>query len=415
MSHFQISTLLLLMLLAGLMPGAPARERSRSALPPAQRPAVQGLRISNDRWPDSFTLRSFAEDAIRIERARNQEEEAVALYSWIARVMTIGGSPFEGPPGQEAAVLDTIKIMNVYGNHWCDGQARLLETMWRSLGRPAHRLYIPMRHHSFVELFWPDGDGQGRWHALDVNNGWFVRNQQGWIASSEDIERNPLLVVTANQDLKMRTMGWLRTHLSQMPEHSMTLHFRYGESYALRSENGGIYYVNPKTRASVSADSPLYSPGGPYSQFIGGGEIMFVPDLANPVWTDDLQEEPRNISLSAGRLGPAVAGRASSFTYTFDFPYLIADASVEATIVRKEAQASAAISFSTDGGKTWGEAWSSKETGENRLKLGLGIDRGRAGLPSVRGLYSYAVRFELQAHADPQEVFFKNLKFTHQP
>jgi HEAT repeat protein len=382
-------------------------EHLRSADPPALVPAVAGLRISSDRWPDAFTLRSFAETAIRLEGAKTQEEEAIALYNWIARVMTIGGSPYEGPPGRESAVLDTVKIMAIYGNHWCDGQARLFETMWRSLGRQGTRLYIPMRHHSFVELKWRDRDGVERWHAMDVNNGWFVRNAEGWIASSEEIERNPLLVLAANQDLKMRTKGWLRTHLSRMPEHSLALHLRRGESCTMRWDNEGHYYVNPRTRASVAADSPLYREGGPYSRFIGGGEVKFVPDLADRVWTQDLGSDPENMAVSRGRLHPKDAGRGSSFVYRFDYPYLITDALVEGRFTRGNPKAGAGISVSVDGGKSWNGVWNPSGQEES-----LTLNLGAAG-PSVAGLYSYLLRFELRAEADPAEVSFSGLIFTH--
>lgn len=264
------------LVLLALAPSAWADGNPRAAGGHGRPAAFGGVRISNDQWPDSSTLRSFADDAIRLERARTQEEEALALYKWIARVMTIGGSAHEGPPGHETYVLDTLKILNVYGNHWCDGQARLYETMWRALGRQSARLYIPMRHHTFVELWWRDTDGHGRWHALDVNNGWFVRNEQGWIASSEEIERNPLLVTSANQNLKMRTKGWLRTHQTPAPEHSMDLHIRRGERYALLWDNEGIYYVNPRTRASVSADNRLYWAADALGKI---GDARAVPEL----------------------------------------------------------------------------------------------------------------------------------------
>ncbi len=404
---------LILMLSLGVVPLLPAQEYSRSPLPSALKPVVRGLLISNDRWPDASTLRSFAEGAIRIERARTQEEEAIALYTWIARVMTIGGSPYEGPPGHEVTVADPLKYLAVYGNHWCDGQARILETMWRSLGRQGHRLYIPMRHHSFVELCWRDEDGKERWHALDVNNGWYVRNEEGWIASCEDIERNPLLVKAANQDLKMRTKGWLRTHLSQMPAHSMELNLRRGESATLLWDNAGIYYVNPRTRASVSAESPLYKPGGPYSRFIGGGELTFSPDLSRPGWADGLAAVPRNVSLRAGRLTPATPREAAVFIYVFDFPYLISDAALEFAFSSTDPQANAAISFSADGGRTWIRAWGLTGTGESRPRVNLGVERARSGLTSVLGMYSYAVRFDMRAESDPAAVSFAALSFSN--
>ncbi len=403
----------LLTAILGLGSGALAGEYTRSAGPPARRLAVQGLHVHSDRWPDTYSLRSFALDVLRLERTQTEEEEALALYNWIARLMTIGGSPYEGPPGRETVVADTLKYLNVYGNHWCDGNARLLETAWRSLGREGFRLYIPMRHHSLVELLWRDTDGQLRWHALDVNNGWFVRNKQGWIASSEDIERNPLLVLAANQDFKMRTKGWLHTHLSTMPDHSMAIHLRRGERYSLRWDNEGYYYVNPRTRATVSTDNALYRPNGVYSQFIGGGESVFVPDLTDPRWQEDLAAVPENVILKDGRLGPERADRTGSFTYVFDFPHLIAGAAVEATIVQTGARASAAIEISTDAGKTWSRAWTSEGAGTRRIAVDLGPGREKAGLPSVLGVYSYLIRFQLRPLQDAGEVFFTDLKFTH--
>lgn len=401
------------LLLLALAPAAWANGNSRAAHGTDRPAAFEGLRISNNQWPDSSTLRSFAEDAIRLERARTEEEEALALYKWIARVMTIGGSAHEGPPGHETYVLDTLKILNVYGNHWCDGQARLYETMWRALGRQSARLYIPMRHHTFVELWWRDTDGQGRWHALDVNNGWFVRNARGWIASSEEIERNPLLVVSANQNLMMRTKGWLRTHQTPAPTHSMDLRIRRGERYALRWDNEGIYYVNPRTRASVSPDNPLYQSGGQYARFIGGGQMEFTPDLTDPAWTRDLREEPTNVAVAAGRLAPHVVGQPASFTYEFDFPYVIADAFVEASVAGADPRASQQISFSVDQGKTWQTAWQRDASGPARLAVNLGTERERAGRSSVRGFYTYLLRFDSSAPADAEPVTFGDLKFTH--
>ncbi|MBI3650744.1 MAG: HEAT repeat domain-containing protein [Acidobacteria bacterium] len=388
-----------------------ANGNRRAAGKLSKRPAIEGLKISNERWPDASSLRAFGESAIRIQRARSEEEEALAVYDWIARVMTIGGSPYEGLPEHEVYVQDTLKILTVYGNHWCDGQARIYETVWRALGKQSRRLYIPMRHHTIVELLWRDSDGKERWHVLDVNNGWYVRNAQGWIANSEDIERDPLLVLAANQDLKMRTKGWLRTHLTPMPEHSMDIQLRRGESYSLLWDNGGVYYLNPKTIPTVPASSSLFKPGGDYERFIGGGEMIFAPDLSNPSWTDDLAAEPTNAKLLAGRITTAAANQPAVFTYQFDFPYVIADAVIEGAAFKSAANASAAISFSTDEGKTWTPAWKAADMNQSQVKLSLGIEREKSGQASVRGFYSYLLRFEMQG--DPSQIAFSNLKFTH--
>ena len=151
----------------------------------------------------------------------------------------------------------------------------------------------------------------------------------------------------------------------------------------------------------------------PIHDFIGGGELLYSPDLSRPEWTDDLVEPPRNVALRAGKLMPSAPRETATFAYLFDFPYLIADAVVEGTFSSNDPDASASIAFSGDGGKTWRQAWSLTGTGQRRLKVNLGIERGNSGLFSVLGMYSYRVRFDLKAGSDPAAVSFADLRFNN--
>jgi HEAT repeat protein len=93
--------------------------------------------------------------------------------------------------------------------------------------------------------------------------------------------------------------------------------------------------------------------------------------------------------------------------YGFDYPYLITDALVEGRFACSNPKAGAGISVSVDGGKSWNRVWTPSAREES-----LNLNLGTAG-PSVAGLYSYLLRFELQAEADAAEVSFSGLKFTH--
>ena len=129
---------------------------------------------------------------------------------------------------------------------------------------------------------------------------------------------------------------------------------------------------------------------------------MFSPDFSRPDWTDDPKRPPENITVVDGRMRPEELGRDSSVIYQFDSPYLISDAWVEGSLVNDDALAGAAISFSTDGGVSWRQAWASSSVGKTDLKLNLGAESNRIGKPSILGLYSYLLRMSSARQPTPE-------------
>ena len=104
-----------------------------------QTPAVTDLRVTCDRWPDATDLRRFALDAIRIEGAKTEEDKCLAVWRWMRRctIKTDGRAPSEATRG----MLDSMKILNVYGAEQCGGLSLLVTDLWRALGYRADRLY----------------------------------------------------------------------------------------------------------------------------------------------------------------------------------------------------------------------------------------------------------------------------------
>ena len=96
----------------------------------SKKPAAHDVWVSCDRWPDGSDMRRFGMDAIRLSRATTDHEKALAVYRWVRRWMI-----FNNRRGCSTERLnpDTIghpwvmqgdKLLNVYGVHWCGGQAR---------------------------------------------------------------------------------------------------------------------------------------------------------------------------------------------------------------------------------------------------------------------------------------------------
>ncbi len=52
---------------------------------------VHSPRVTSDRWPSGYSPNDFANNVVRIERARTDEEKCKALFAWNQRVESRGG------------------------------------------------------------------------------------------------------------------------------------------------------------------------------------------------------------------------------------------------------------------------------------------------------------------------------------
>ena len=144
---------------------------------------AQGIHISCDRWPDCSSLEQFGNDAIRLSNARSNEEKAIAVWRFIQQFTEAGAVPME-PAYENYYILSPLKILNVYGVHWCDGISRVMEMTWRGLGFRAEKLY--KFGHTFADCWWEDEDGVERWHVFDLSQHWFVYDRTGKHIATKD-------------------------------------------------------------------------------------------------------------------------------------------------------------------------------------------------------------------------------------
>lgn len=122
----------------------------------------------------AFDVRRFGLDAIRLSGAQTDHDKALAVYRWVRRWMCFTnhrGAPAETLVArlhEHAVVHEPAKLLNVYGAHWCGGQTRAVELVWRALGYRAEK--VCRGGHTIVGLHYQDYDGVCRWHGLDVSH-----------------------------------------------------------------------------------------------------------------------------------------------------------------------------------------------------------------------------------------------------
>jgi hypothetical protein len=98
----------------------------------------------------------------------------VAVDALVHDVCTDGTPPLE--PWQnsprwerdDGCVIDPIKVLNVYGAHWCDGLSKVVATVWRAMGGRAEKFHC--HGHTPADLWYRDTDGVGRWHLFDCSD-----------------------------------------------------------------------------------------------------------------------------------------------------------------------------------------------------------------------------------------------------
>jgi hypothetical protein len=259
-------------------------------------PAATDVTVVCDRWPDGSDLKQFGLDAIRLSGAEGEQEQCIAIWRWVRRwtMYTDGNPPTEKFLEKKKGYIDDpIKVLNVYGTHWCDGLSRAVECVWRALGHRAEKFY--RGGHTMVNCYYTDYDGVKRWHLFDVSEGGFMY----------DRARRRLLTPTEmNTDYYNWMAYWVHCAHLEMPTHRMELAFRVGEKLERIWGNQGKPYQDNVRRDHQTV--PEWE-RGPYEVDYGNGCWSYAPDLSKPDWVKGLAEPP--VNMAPGKLVPARAGK----------------------------------------------------------------------------------------------------------
>ncbi len=148
------------------------------------KPAATDVTVVCDRWPDGSDVRQFGLDVARLSGAKTDHQKALAVYRWVRRWMIFTGNG-KGAPAERLSrrlrkhpcIHEGAKLLNVYGAHWCGGQARVVEQVWRALGFRAEK--VCRGGHTIVGMHYRDYDG--------------VERRDGFLADTDCIVKQGLL------------------------------------------------------------------------------------------------------------------------------------------------------------------------------------------------------------------------------
>ena len=107
---------------------------------------------------------------LKIMKASTNEEKAIALWRMIQQTTdtNYGGSLIAKEPSYKInKILDPLKLLNVYGVHYCDGLSRIMQMTWRSLGERAEKYY--KWGHTMSDIGYKEEDGKFGWHLFDLS------------------------------------------------------------------------------------------------------------------------------------------------------------------------------------------------------------------------------------------------------
>ena len=327
---------------------------------------AENINIVSNRWPDSSDIKQFSEDAIRLMNAVSHEEKAIAIWRFIRMftAYTTGVIPKEPKLGN-TYVDDPLKVLNVYGAHWCDGLTRIMETAWRSLGMRAEKLY--RSGHTQADLFWEDADGVTRGHLFDVSEGWFVYDRTGkHIASPDEIALDYSLIFMPSRTPRPSRphywgmYNWVHAPHIKMPQYSRLFNFRSGEKIQFRWGNLSKPYLdNFKAKGKKDFEH------GPYPVTYGNSIIS---------WSPEISKQPGHI-------------------YHVKSPYIISRAAVWFSLLNFDEKTAAKILLSANSGKTWETVWETESKKQLNL-VNIDLSKKKA---SPNGRYDYQLKLDLES------------------
>ena len=376
-----------------------------------QNPDAVNIKVVNDRWPDCSDLREFGRDAIRLSGAETEHEKALAVWRWMRRIKssTNGHAPTDpfNPERKGAEVNDPVKLMNVFGAHWCSGLGRLTALIWRSLGYEAHALH--RFSHGMAALKYQDTDGISRYHLFDCNFGGFTLDRSGQRVLGPD---------EFSTDYYMWMYPWYFGETWPMPTHRADLTLRQGEKLSRSWGNWGKPFQD---NFSAKKDKRYRSSTekGPYPVTYGNGKWVYEPDISSADWVQGLAEPIQN--MTKAKLMPARPGQWGQAVWHFRSPYIMVQSEIELDIYRKSPDDRIRLYFSVDDGRTWQPIWRSPQDMTGHQKHTVRLDErfkvvpGKWKVPkdftSPFGRYAYRIKLEMKAHENRRDCRVAGIAF----
>ena len=357
----------------------------------AQFIGAKDIKITCNRWFDTTSLKAFGQSAIKIMEAKTNEEKAIAVWRAIQQTTVATNKVPSEPAYHIKYIQNPIKLLNVYGGHWCDGLSRIMIMTWRALGYRAEKLY--KWGHTLADCWWEDKDGVARWHLFDLSQHWFVYSRDGnHIATPEEIALDLSLIYRPSRtpipDYPSGYGMWSYVHCQHLPwpTHNMLLNLKQNETLIRLWGNKGLPYQDIFTKYKKNTKDFKH---GPYPLTYGNGELIYYPDLSSKAFIKNLHFV-QNLDYKDNKpyLHPAKIKKRGIAIIKIQTPYIIADACITSRLYRKTRQDKVSFFISTDG-HNWQRIWVAKDTGWINFKRKL---------PITFGHYEYFLKIVLKSH-----------------
>ncbi|NIA09611.1 MAG: hypothetical protein GWP10_07755, partial [Nitrospiraceae bacterium] len=363
---------------------------------------AEQIHLTCNRWPDCSTLEAFGNSCTRIEGAHSPEGKAIAVWRFIQQTTEVGSPPKEPAYGNNY-VISPIKLLNVYGVHWCDGLSRIMTMTWRAMGYRAEKLY--KFGHTLADCWWADADGIDRWHVFDVSQHWFVYDRTGThIATPEELSLDHSLIFFPSRTPipswpSLMQPSYVHAGHLRIEPHDMGLTLREGEIIRFQWGNEGKPYLDLFKKKRRDFEH------GPYEITFGNGRLIYSPLISRKGFLKTLWQEPVNISCTemdglSPALHPREAGKRAEAIIRVSIPYVISDAWFEAKLQRHSSRDIIQFAISTDGGNKW-----------HTIPFNPSRNKGTANITPF-GRYNFLFRIEMKAAGDIEGCGIEELRLV---
>ncbi len=236
--------------------------------------------------------------------------------------------------------------------------------LWRAAGYMA--LDECNLGHTTAALRYRDADGNLRYHSFDPQ-----RRYYHWDDQNQRVATRSIPVIR----------GMVYRHLTAPRElHSLRTSLRVGEGLRRQWQNEGHVVPSGKDKLAAAAENYYaYTPGKTNGVYAAVGEEtqVFVPEIRPETFARSLYEGSRNTACSKAddgkaTLHPQKAGETAEFIYRLAPPYVVADASCEATLYKAEQADLCRLLYSTDGAH-WTPLYTKEKSGQEHVDYRPGL------------------------------------------
>jgi len=177
---------------------------------------ASGVWFGNEYWPSGASPGAFARDVFRLENCNSDKEKALVFYKWLLRSLNRG--PNLKLPGMGAYIHspDPTILFTSWAHNECTGWGWVATEALLCAGLKARRVVAFNHGHTFYEVWYKGSNGKEGWHAFDPFNGWYFLNDEGEVASCDELAANP--------DYVLHPRKGSAQPLGNHPERSMVLH-----------------------------------------------------------------------------------------------------------------------------------------------------------------------------------------------